>query len=69
MMPMSWSCAVKKRAISCRSDANLHTFNSSFAAKIRLFWVVKFASKFDFERGRHLRFKFDGEDFGVEFGP
>ena len=66
---MSWSYAAKKKAINRRSDANLRTFNSSFAAKIRLFWVVKFAAKFDFERGRHLRFKFDGEDFGAEFGP
>jgi hypothetical protein len=39
-----------------------------FAAKIWLFWVVKFAAKFDFERGQHLRFKFDGKDFGVKFG-
>ena len=66
---MSWSFDAKKRAISRQSDANLRTFDSSFVAKIRLFWVVKFAAKFDFEHGRHLRFKFDGEDFRVEFGP
>ena len=42
-----------------------------FAAKIRLFWVVKFAAKFDFERrwdlGINLRFKFDGGDLGAKF--
>ncbi|WP_163028032.1 hypothetical protein [Campylobacter showae] len=40
-----------------------------FAAKIRLFWVVKFAAKFDFESGRYLRFKFDDECLESKFGP